>query len=50
MSPPNQPQTEPAHPPKREQPLMVPTVGLGKDQVSRLYLLVINISRQLVFV
>ena len=32
---PNQPQqpTEPTHPPKREQPLPVPTVGVGKDQV-----------------
>ena len=35
MAPPNQPQqpNEPAAPPKREQPLSVPTVGVGKDQV-----------------
>lgn len=31
--PPNQP--DPAHPPKREtQPMSIPTVGVGKDQVT----------------
>ena len=36
MAPPNQPapQTDPNQPPKREiNPISVPTVGLGKDQV-----------------
>lgn len=34
MAPPNNPPAEPTAPPKRESsPVLIPTVGLGKDQV-----------------
>ena len=33
MAPPNPQPDQPQQPPKREQPLGVPTVGIGKDQV-----------------
>ena len=34
MAPPNPPPAEPSTPPKREpSPVLIPTVGLGKDQV-----------------
>jgi hypothetical protein len=39
MAPPNQPTPDPNHPPKREtNPLSVPMVGLGKDQVKNFLL------------
>lgn len=35
--PPNAPQPEPNQPPKRDtSPISIPTVGMGKDQVSNI--------------